>query len=272
MPISPSLAGLAVHRNNVNVSGNPVGQPIVFAHGFGGTQESWRFIAPEFFDKYLVVLFDHVGSGGSDVTAYDRGKYDSLHGYADDLLEIITELGLRDVIFVGHSVSSMMGILVANRAPELFSKLILVGPSPKYVDDDDYVGGFSEEAITALLDSLDSNYLGWSSVMAPTIMGNPDRPELGEDLTASFWTVDPAIAAQFARVTFLSDNRRDLADVVVPTLVLQSADDVIAPLVVGEFVHTHIVGSSFVVMDSRGHVPNLSDPAEVVKHIRSFLD
>jgi sigma-B regulation protein RsbQ len=272
MPISPSLAGLSLHRNNVNITGNPLGQPMMFAHGFGGTQESWRFVTPEFLEKYLIIVFDHVGSGGSDVSAYSPGKYDSLHGYADDILEIITELGLRDVIFVGHSVSSMMGILVANRVPELFSKLILVGPSPKYVDEGDYVGGFSQDAITALLDSLDSNYLGWSSVMAPTIMGNADRPELGEDLTASFWTVDPAIAAQFARVTFLSDNRRDLADVVVPTLVLQSSDDIIAPLVVGEYVREHIAGSTLVVMDSRGHVPNLSDPAEVAKHIRSFLE
>jgi sigma-B regulation protein RsbQ len=271
MPISPSLAGLSPHRNNVNISGNPLGQPLIFAHGFGGTQESWRFVTPEFLDEYLVVVFDHVGSGGSDINAYDRGKYDSLHGYTDDILEIITQLGLRDVIYVGHSVSAIMGILAANRVPELFSKLILVGPSPKYVDDDDYVGGFSQDAIDALLDSLDSNYLGWSSVMAPTIIGNADRPELGEDLTASFWTVDPAIAAQFARVTFLSDNRRDLADVVVPTLVLQSSDDVIAPLTVGEYVHEHIAGSTFVVMDSRGHVPTLSDPDEVVKHIRSYL-
>jgi sigma-B regulation protein RsbQ len=272
MPISPSLAGLSLHRNNVNISGNPLGQPMLFSHGFGGTQESWRFVTPEFLEKYLVIVFDHVGCGGSDASAYDRGKYDSLHGYADDILEFLTELGLRDVIYVGHCVGSMMGVLAANRVPELFRTLILIGPSPKYVDDDDYVGGFSQEAITALLDSLDSNYLGWSSAMAPGVVGNAELPELGEDLAASIWTVDPTIAAQFARVTFLSDNRRDLADVVVPTLVLQSSDDVIAPLAVGEYVYEHIAGSTLVVMDSRGHVPNLSDPAEVVKHIRSFIE
>ncbi|PRY68030.1 sigma-B regulation protein RsbQ [Glaciihabitans tibetensis] len=272
MPISPIHAGISLHRNNVQVSGNPLGQPVLFAHGFGGSQESWQLVTPAFLDDCLVVVFDHVGSGGSDVSAYDRGKYDSLHGYADDILEIITELGLRDVVYVGHCVSGIMGILAANRSPELFSKLVLVGPSPRYVADEDYVGGFTQDAIDDMLDSLDSNYLGWSSVMAPTIMGNSDRPQLGEDLTASFSTVDPAIAAHFARVTFLSDNRRDLADVVVPTLVLQSTDDVIAPLAVGQYVTEQIAGSTFVVMTSRGHVPNLSDPDEVAGHIRSFLD
>jgi len=259
-------------RNNVTISGNPLGQPLLFAHGFGCGQGAWRYVIPQFEEHYKVIAFDHVGSGGSDVTAYDRGKYDSLNGYADDILEIIAELELTDVIFVGHSVSSMMGVLAANRAPELFAKLILVGPSPRYVDDGSYKGGFTQDAIDGLIDSLDSNYLGWSSMMAPVIMGNPERPELGAELTASFCAVDPTIAGQFARATFLGDNRRDLAEVTVPTLVLQSSDDVIAPVEVGEFVRDSIPGSTYVVMTSRGHVPNLSDPEQVAANIRSFIE
>ena len=259
-------------RNNVTISGNPLGQPLLFAHGFGCGQGAWRYVIPQFEGHYKVIAFDHVGSGGSDVTAYDRGKYDSLNGYADDILEIIAELELTDVIFVGHSVSSMMGVLAANRAPEFFAKLILVGPSPRYVDDGSYKGGFTQDAIDGLIDSLDSNYLGWSSIMAPVIMGNPERPELGAELTESFCAVNPTIAGQFARATFLSDNRRDLAEVTVPTLVLQSSDDVIAPVEVGEFVRDSIPGSTYVVMTSRGHVPNLSDPEQVADNIRSFIE
>jgi len=268
----PSLdPGDTLRRNNVVVTGNPDGRPMLFAHGFGGSQAAWDLVTPQFERDYKIVLFDHVGAGGSDTAAYERGKYDSLHGYADDILDIMDELDLRDVVFVGHSVAGMMGVLAANHRPERFGALVLVGPSPRYVHDEGYEGAFSPEGIQDLLDSLDANYLGWSNAMAPVIMGNADRPELSEQLAASFWTVDPVIAAQFARATFLSDNRRDLADVTVPTLVLQSSEDLIAPLSVGEFVHSRIPGSTLVVMNSRGHVPNLSDPAEVSMHIRSYL-
>jgi sigma-B regulation protein RsbQ len=268
-PVSPSAT--AVRRNNVRVSGRPDGRAIVFAHGFGCSQEVWRDVAPHFEDEYLVVTFDHVGAGGSDLSAYDPVKYDSLHGYADDLREIVDELDLHDVVFVGHSVSSMVGVLAANAAPERFGALVLVGPSARYVDDDGYEGGFDQSDIDGLLDSLDSNYLGWSSAIAPVMMGNIARPDLADDLTASFCAVDPAIARQFARVTFLSDNRRDLADVVVPTLVLQCTDDVIAPLPVGTFVHESIAGSTMVVLEATGHCPNLSSPSELVREIRRYL-
>ncbi len=270
MTINPP-AGLAVRRNNVKVSGNPAGPTMVFAHGFGCSLESWRDVTPHFTDTHQVVVFDLVGSGGSDLAAYDRGKYDALHGYADDLIEIIDELGLSDVVFVGHSVSSMIGVLASIRRPELFAALILVGPSARYVDAEGYVGGFTQPDIEALLDSLDSNYLGWSAAMAPVIAGNPDRPEVGERLTTSFCSVDPAIAGHFARVTFLSDNRADLARVTTPTLVLQCSDDVIAPYEVGNYVHENIAGSQLVVMSARGHMPNLSDPEELVAEIRAFL-
>ncbi|HEV7741788.1 MAG TPA: alpha/beta hydrolase [Pseudolysinimonas sp.] len=258
-------------RNNVHESGDPSGRPIVFAHGFGCSQEAWRLVAPQFTDAYRVILFDHVGAGGSDLDAYDRSKYDALHGYADDLLEVLEELDLHDVVFVGHSVSSMIGVLAANTDPSRFGALVLVGPSPRYVNDGDYVGGFEQADIDGLLDSLDINYLGWSATMAPVIMGNPGRPELGEELTTMFCRVDPDVARQFARVTFLSDNRRDLALVTVPTLILQSSDDVIAPLPVGEFVHEQIPGSTLVVLESTGHIPNLSGPAGLGAAIRAFL-
>ena len=260
-----------VRRNNVSVSGNHEGRTLLFGHGFGGSQDSWRLVAPEFEDDYRVIVFDHVGAGGSDASAYDRGKYDSLHGYTDDLIEIIVELDLWDVVFVGHCVSAMMGVLAANRIPERFSRLVLVDPSPRYVDDEGYEGGFTQGGIESLLDSLDANYLGWSTRMAPALMGNADRPQLAADFASGFFTVDPEIAAQFARATFLSDHRRDLADVTVPTLILQSTDDVIAPPSVGAFVHASIPNSVYVEMSTRGHVPNLSDPGQVVAHIRSFL-
>jgi len=260
-------------RHNVTVTGAPDGQPMLFAHGFGCDQNMWRFVAPRFADRFRVVLFDHVGAGGSDLTAYDIERYSTLDGYADDVVEICRDLGLRDVVYVGHSVSAMIGVLAARRAPELFARLVLVGPSPRYVDDLDngYVGGFSEEDIAGLLESLESNYLGWSGAMAPVIMGNPDQPALGDELTESFCRTDPEIARRFARVTFLSDNRADLAGVTVPTLVLQSTQDVIAPMSVGEYVVEQMPDASLVVLDSTGHCPNLSAPDATTAAIAAFV-
>ena len=226
-------------RNAVTVTGSATGQPMMFAHGYGCDQNMWRFVTPAFADTYQIVLFDHVGNGKSDLSAYDDERYSTLDGYADDVLEIIHEHDLRDVIFVGHSVSAMIGVLAAIREPERFAKLVLIGPSPRYIDDDDYVGGFGRADIEEMLESLDSNYLGWSSAMAPVIMGNPDRPELGAELTNSFCRTDPEIARKFARVTFLSDNRDDLPQLRTPALILQCSDDVIAPAVVGDYVHKH---------------------------------
>src|SRR5687768_16482975 len=259
-----------IRRNNVNVQGAP-GPPMLFAHGFGCDQNMWRFVAPAFTDAYRVVLFDHVGAGRSDLSAYDRRKYARLDGYAADVLEICAELRLSDVVFVGHSVSAMIGVLAARLQPERFKALVLIGPSPRYINDTDYVGGFSREDIDGLLSSLDSNYLGWSSAMAPVIMGNPDRPELGTELTNSFCRTDPDIAADFARVTFFSDNREDLGQVSTPSLILQCSDDVIAPYAVGDYVHRHMPASQLVVMEATGHCPNLSAPDETVGAIKAFL-
>jgi sigma-B regulation protein RsbQ len=244
---------------------------MMFAHGFGCDQNMWRFVAPAFTATHRIVLFDHVGAGHSETAAYDFAKYASLDGYVDDILEICGELDLTDVVFVGHSVSAMLGVLAAGRDPDRFGALVLVGPSPRYVDDEGYTGGFSRADIDDLLASLESNYLGWSSAMAPAIVGNPERPELGQELTNSFCRTDPAIARQFAEVTFLSDNRADLARVHVPTLVLQCSDDLIAPEPVGRYVHRHLPGSTFRLLEAHGHCPNLSAPAETVAAIQHFL-
>jgi len=258
-------------RHHVTVTGNPAGQAMVFAHGFGCDQHMWRDVAPRFEDEYHVVRFDHVGAGRSDLSAFDPERYGSLRGYADDVLVICHELDLHDVVFVGHSVSAMIGVLAAAAEPELFARLVLVGPSPRYIDDVGYTGGFSREDIDELLESLDSNYLGWSSAMAPVIVGNTDRPALGAELTESFCRTDPAIAKHFARVTFLSDNRADLARVQVPTLVLQCSDDVIAPVEVGRFVSRAMPDATLVMLDATGHCPNLSAPEQTADAIAAFL-
>ncbi len=258
-------------RNNVKVSGRAAAKPMLFAHGFGCDQNMWRLVAPAFEDDHKVVLFDHVGAGRSDLAAYSRARHGTLDGYAEDVLEICRELDLTGVTFVGHSVSAMIGVLAAIREPERFDALVLVGPSPRYLDDGDYVGGFAREDIDELLEALDANYLGWSSAMAPAIMGNPDRPELAAELANSFCRTDPEIARHFARVTFLADNRADLPRVRTRSLVLQCSEDAIAPLAVGEYVHRHLADSRLAVMRATGHCPNLSAPGETIAAMREFL-
>jgi sigma-B regulation protein RsbQ len=259
-----------IERNNVHVRGSGA-RTMVFAHGFGCDQNMWRFVEPAFEGEFKTVLFDHVGAGGSDLKAYDRIKYSTLAGYADDLVEIGREVGLQDAVFVGHSVSCMIGVLAVQKAPAMFGKLVMVGPSARYIDDGDYVGGFSEKQIEELLQFLESNHMGWSTQMAPAIMGNPDRPELGEELTNSFCRTDPEIAKAFARVTFTSDNRRDLAEVDIPTLILQCSEDIIASKEVGEFVHRGIANSELIILEATGHCPNLSAPDEVIAAMRTFV-
>jgi sigma-B regulation protein RsbQ len=256
-------------RNNVHVRRGK--RTIVFAHGFGCDQNMWRFVAPEFESNFKVVLFDHVGAGGSDLSAYNKAKYSTLHGYADVVVEICRSLGLKDAVFVGHSVSAMIGLLASLKAPDLFGRMVLVGPSPRYINDGSYVGGFSEKQIAELLEFLEDNHMGWSAAMAPSIMGNPDRPELGEELTNSFCRTDPEIAKAFARVTFTSDNRGDLERVTIPTLILQCSEDIIASAEVGEFVRSRIPGSEIVYLKATGHCPNLSAPAEVISAIRAYV-
>jgi sigma-B regulation protein RsbQ len=231
----------------------------------------WRFVAPAFSDDHFVVLLDLVGSGRSDLTAYNPARYSRLDAYAEDLLEVVDALGLHDVVLVGHSVSGIICVLAAAARPDLVSRLVLVCPSPRYVNDEGYHGGFTRAEIDELLDTMDGNYLGWSAAIAPVIMGVPDRPELGEELTSSFCRTDPAIARQFARTTFLSDNRTDLSRVRTPALILQTRHDAIAPPEVGDYVHRHLVGSELVTLDATGHCPNLSAPEQVVAAMRDYL-
>lgn len=257
-------------RHNVSVSGRGV-RFILFAHGFGCDRNMWRFVAPAFEETHRVVLFDHVGCGHADSSAYDAERHSSLQGYADDVVGIARALGMRDGIFVGHSVSAMIGILAARAAPELFGKLVLIGPSPCYINDGAYKGGFERSDIEELMTFMDSNFLGWSAALTPQIMRNPERPELAEELNNSFCRTDPDIAKQFARVTFLSDNRDDLEGVTLPVLILQCSDDLIAPDPVGAYVHERIAGSALVRLRATGHCPNLSAPEETVDAIRAWI-
>jgi len=257
-------------RNNVRVDGEGPAT-LVFAHGFGCDQNMWRLIVPAFADRYRVVLFDLVGSGASDIHAYDRDKYDSLDGYADDLLDVIVAFGKGPVVVVGHSVSAMIGVLAGLKAPERIAAHVMIGPSPCYIDDGDYVGGFSRDDIDSLLETLSGNYLGWSSAMAPIIMGAPGQPELAEELTNSFCRTDPAIATQFARVTFLSDSRHDVARCPQPSLILQCTDDIIAPVAVGQYMHRVLPKSTLRLIDNVGHCPHLSAPHASIDAIDDFL-
>ncbi len=256
---------------NVRVRGPASGQPIVFVHGFGCDQHMWRLVAPAFESTHRVVTFDLAGAGGSEPAAWDPARYTSLSAYADDILGVIRDLDLHDVVLVGHSVSAMSGMLATVEEPDRFARLVMIGPSPRYINDGDYVGGFTEADITELLASLDSNYLGWSAAMAPVIMANADRPSLGDELTSSFCRMDPAIAHQFARVTFLSDCRESLPQVTVPTLVLQCRDDVIAPIQVGQYVADAIPDARMVLLDATGHCPHLSAPEDTIAAMHEFL-
>jgi sigma-B regulation protein RsbQ len=257
-------------RNNVTVTGRGT-QPMLFAHGFGCDQNMWRFITPAFEDDFQIILFDYVGSGKSDLDSYNPERYNSLQGYAQDILEICKALDLHDVIFVGHSVSGMTGLLAAIEKPSYFSQLIMVGPSPCYINKDEYVGGFEHQDIEGLLETMEKNYIGWANFLAPQIMKNEERPELGQELTESFCSTDPVIARQFARATFLSDNRDDLAKLKTPSLILQCSDDLIAPIEVGEFLHQRLVNSTLRVMKAKGHCPHMSNPEETINLIKNYL-
>jgi sigma-B regulation protein RsbQ len=265
------MSSAVLTRNNVIELGHGT-QPMLFAHGFGCDQHMWRYVTPAFESDYRIILFDYVGSGKSDWKAYDANRYSTLEGYARDVLDVCEALDLHDVVFVGHSVSSMIGVLAANAQPERFAKLIMVGPSPRYINDaPDYVGGFERSDIEGLLETMDKNYIGWANFLAPAIMKNPDRPELGAELTESFCSTDPVIASQFARATFFSDNRHDLAQVRIPSLILQCSDDIIAPLSVGNYLHRELRDSTLRVMKATGHCPHMSEPEETVSLIKEYL-
>ncbi|HEX5727414.1 MAG TPA: alpha/beta hydrolase [Longimicrobiaceae bacterium] len=259
-----------IARNHVTVSGRGT-RPMLFAHGFGCDQNMWRFVAPAFEDDYRVVLFDYVGAGRSDPAAYDPERYATLDGYAQDVLDVVHALDLRGVVLVGHSVSCMVAVLAANREPERFDRLVLIGPSPRYVDDPPYVGGFAREDLEGLLEMMDRNFIGWANFLGPVVMKNPDRPELGDELVASFCSTDPVVARRFAEATFFADNRADLPRVRVPSLILQCSDDSLAPLAVGEYLHRELPRSTLRVMGATGHCPHMSHPEETVRLMREYL-
>ena len=259
-----------IARNNVRVFGRGT-QPMLFAHGFGCDQNMWRFLTPAFENEYRIVLFDYVGAGKSDLTAYNPERYGSLHGYAQDVLDVCRALDLREIIIVAHSVSSMVAVLAANREPHRFSHIVMLGPSPRYINEEGYLGGFDAADIDGLLDTMDRNYIGWANFLAPAIMKNPDRPELAAELTESFCSTDPMMARRFAEVTFRSDNRSDLTHVRVPSLILQCSDDIVAPNEVGQYVHRNTPRSTFRQMQATGHCPHMSHPEETIRLIREYL-
>jgi sigma-B regulation protein RsbQ len=268
--ISQKLHAPVAVRNNVNIFGKG-SQTMLFAHGFGCDQNMWRFITPEFEQDYRIILFDYVGSGKSDISAYSPERYATLQGYAKDVLEICEELQLSNIIFVGHSVSAMIGLLASIEQPKYFSKMIMVSPSPSYINDGDYVGGFERKDIEGLLDTMEKNYIGWANFLAPNVMGNPDRPYLGEELTESFCSTDPVIARRFAEATFFSDNRTDLKYNRIKALVLQCSQDMLAPLEVGDYLDKHLPFSVLRVMKATGHCPHMSHPEEVIALMKEFL-
>lgn len=257
-------------RNNVNIIGDR-NSTILFAHGFGCDQNMWHYITPAFKDQYKLVLFDYVGSGKSDLTQYNFERYKSLQGYAQDILEICTHFDLQNVIFVGHSVSCMIGLLAALERPDFFRDIIMIGPSPCYINKADYIGGFEQKDIEGLLETMEKNYIGWANFLAPNIMGNPERPHLSEELTNSFCSTDPVLANHFARTTFFSDNREDLQKLSVRSLVMQCSEDIIAPVVVGEYTHKNLQKSTFRLLKAKGHCPHMSEPEETTFYIKEYL-
>jgi sigma-B regulation protein RsbQ len=267
-----SRASTIIKRHAITEFGAPDAPAIVFAHGYGTSQQMWRLVAPAFAERHRVVLFDHVGSGMSDRSSYSTERYDTLEGYASDLLEIIAELELRDVTYVGHSVSAMIGVIAAVREPSAISRLVMLGASPRYINDGDYVGGFDAADVDALLEAIEANYLGWAVAMAPTFVGDPDHPEIVTELTESFMKADPAIAKHFARVTFRTDVRDRLGEVPVPSLILHSVDDAVAPREVGDYLAARIPGSRRVWLDTAGHYAHLANPDEIKQRVREFIE
>ncbi|WP_342544600.1 alpha/beta hydrolase [Lysinibacillus sp. FSL K6-4013] len=259
-----------VVRNNVTILGQG-DQPLIFAHGFGCDQNMWRFITPAFMDKYQIILFDYVGSGNSDINAYSSEKYQSLQGYVQDLLDIIETLSLQKSIFVGHSISAMIGLLASIQHPDYFKKLIMIGPSPCYLNDDGYRGGFERSDIAELLDMMEMNFTGWASYMAPIAMSNPEQPALTQELKQTFIAADPIIAKEFAEVTFLSDHRSELPKVSVPSLIIQCSEDSIVPIGAGDYLHQHLKNSTLQLLEAKGHYPHISHPNETIQCIADFL-
>lgn len=264
------MSNSILERNNVKIFGKG-STTLVFAHGFGCDQTMWRFLTPYFEDTYTIVLFDYVGSGKSDLSFYDIGRYSSFDGYAQDITEICTALNLQDVVFIGHSVSCMIGVMAHIQQPQLFKSIILIAPSARYINDEDYIGGFEQADIDGVITAMEENFAGWANFLAPVIMKNSDRPELATELEEKFCINDHAINKRFARLTFYSDSRPELLKVNVPALILQCSDDAIAPDTAGSYIYENITGSQFIKMQAIGHCPHMSHPEETAEHISEYL-
>ncbi|MDQ0638204.1 sigma-B regulation protein RsbQ [Pedobacter sp. W3I1] len=258
-------------RNNVKILGEG-SQVIVFAHGFGCAQTSWKFITDAFLKDYKVILFDYVGSGDSDLSQYDQRKYATLEGYACDVIDIIEALDLNNIIFVGHSVSSMIGMIAALQMPEVFKKLVFIGPSPRYLNDRDYIGGFNAADIETIFEHIADDYIAWSKQLAPVVMNSPLKPHLTDFLQECFEATDPSVALAFAMATFKADYRDKLKNLGVPSLTLQSTDDIMSPLSAGEFIHKNTPDNFLVVMKATGHFPHISEPEETIREIKDFIE
>lgn len=262
---------VVLKRNNVKISGKG-SKVIVFAHGFGCDQNAWKYISNSFIEDYKIVLFDFVGAGESDLSAYDPKKYASLQGYVNDLIEIGETLSINKATFIGHSVGCMIGSLAAIQKPDLFEQLIFIGPSPCYISNGDYKSGFDKETIDSLMEVMEEDYISWSKALAPEIMNKNNGEELSTELTETFCSIDPEIGKQFARVTFLSDNRKDLPLIPAKSLTIQCSDDIIAPLSVGQYIKEHTPGNTLKILEAQGHCPHMSHPEETVQLIKEFLN
>ncbi|UQW97420.1 alpha/beta hydrolase [Rummeliibacillus sp. G93] len=261
-----------MNRNNVKVIGQGE-QTIILAHGFGCDQSMWQYVTPNLADRYRIVLFDYVGSGNSDITAYKSEKYSTLHGYKRDVLDIIEEMNLQHVLFIGHSISSMIGMLAAIERPDYFDKLIMIAPSPCYLNDSDgYIGGFERSDINEILAMMEMNFAGWASYMAPLAMDQSNDSELTKELESSFVSTNSRVAREFAEVTFYSDYRSSLDLLDVPTLIIQCSEDSIVPKEVGEYLNQHLQNSTLKIIDARGHYPHISQPLETTKMIMEYLE
>lgn len=258
-------------RNNIKIFGEGE-QTLVFGHGFGCSQTIWKYMVPFFSDDYRIVLFDYVGSGKSDCLSYDTNRYHNLHGYAEDLLEVLTALDSGPVIFIGHSVSGMIGLLAAVQKPELFKSLIMIGASARYLNElPDYYGGFDAHDIRELLQMMEKNFVGWASANAAELINAPEQPLLAKKLEETFHAEDSVIMRNFAEATFLSDHRADLQKVAIPTLLIQCAQDSIVPIAAADYLHAHIANSTLRVLEAKGHYPQLSLPQETSMVIRGYL-
>ncbi len=260
----------SLRKNNVSISGSG-SKTLVFVHGYGCDQSMWRFVAPQFELSHRVVLYDLTGMGQSDLSEYDFKAYRTLQRHADDLTAILEDLEVSDGVLIGHSVGATIACLAALKCPERISALALVAPSPSFMNDAAYTGGFDREALEGLVNLMDENFLGWTSRVTPTIAGEDRAGETAAELTQSFCRTDPAIAKHFGRITFLADHRADMKRVEAPAAIIQCTDDALAPVDVGVWLSENMKRGTLKFIEATGHCPHMTEPAKTTEAIREFL-